>query len=446
MLAYLERIAHVDAELDAFVTIAADEALTAARQAKQKLAEGAELPPFHGVPIPIKDLTETAGIRTTFSTKAFSGFVPDYDTYTVRRIKQAGFIVIGKTNTPELGTIPMTESDLNGICRNPYDPRHTPGGSSGGAAVAVATGMAPVAHGSDGGGSIRIPASCCNLFGIKPTRGRISSGPRTGQHVAGFGTDGCLARTVADAAALLDVMAGYETGDPYWAPPPARPFADEAGADPGRLRIAFTSDTPTGVPVHPDCVAAMQDAARLLEELGHDVEEAAPEWQGAELLPLFIRVWQTASAGTGIDDPSMFEPVNQVLAEAAHQTSSIEYVRAVDEMYRRTRPIVAFWDHYDVLLTPTLALPPPEVGWIREQVSDGWGQFARAGEWVTYTPVFNMTGQPAVSVPLFFNDAGLPIGVQLAGRPADEATLIRLSARLEEARPWAARTPPAYGP
>ena len=444
VVAYLEQIARLDPELNAFVTIAAEEALGEAKKAGEAAAAGGELPPFCGVPIPIKDLTETRGVRTTFSTATLARFVPDYDAYVVRRIKRAGFIVIGKTNTPELGTIPMTESDLNGVCRNPWDTQRTPGGSSGGAAVAVATGMAPLAHGSDGGGSVRIPASCCGLFGIKPARGRVSSGPRVGESIAGFSSSGPIARSVADAAALLDVMSGYEVGDPCWAPEPIRPFAEETQAEPGRLRIAFTVQAPTGVPVDPECVAAARDAAGLLESLGHDVFEAAPDWEAPEVAPLFIKIWQTLAANTGFDDPSVFEPVNRALTESAFSTSSIEYIRALTELHRLSRRVVAFWDDVDVLLTPTLALPPVEVGWIREQESDPWAQLMKAGFWVAFTPMFNMTGQPAVSVPLFWNEAGLPIGVQLAGRPAGEATLIRLSAQLERARPWAHRIPPAY--
>ncbi len=450
VVAHLERIADLDPALNAFVTISADEALSDARDKTRRILEDGRdnLPPFFGVPIPIKDLTETAGIRTTYSSKPFAGFVPEWDAYVVRRLKRAGFIVIGKTNTPEFGTIPVTESDLNGVCRNPWDPSRTPGGSSGGAAVAVATGMAPVAQGSDGGGSIRIPASCCGLFGIKPSRGRVSSGPLVGESLQGWSTNGPLARTVADAAALLDVMSGYETGDPYLAPPPERPFAQEVGADPGSLRIAFTTETPTGAPVDTACVDAAEDAARLLESLGHDVERATPDWSSLDLMPLFTRVWQTLTAPTGIDDPSAFEPLNAALTEAARQTSSIEYVRAVVELSRLCRRVAALWESYDVLVTPTLALPPVEVGWIREQEQDPWAQFMRAALFVPFTPIFNLTGQPAVSVPLQRTPEGLPVGVQLAGPPAGEAVLIRLAAQIEQARPWVAGlpvTPPDTG-
>ena len=253
---YLERIERLDPELNAYVTVCADEARAAARAAEDAPAER----PFHGVPLPIKDLNETAGVRTTFSSRAFADYVPAFDAAVVRRLKEAGFILLGKTNTPELGSTAVTESELNGVCRNPWDPGRTPGGSSGGAAAAVAAGLAPAAHGSDGGGSIRIPASCCGLFGIKPARGRVSPAPYGG--LEGFGTSGPIARTVLDAAALLDVMQGYETGDPYWAPPPERPFAEEVGSDPGRLRIAVTTTPPIDVPVDPVCTAAAEDAAQ----------------------------------------------------------------------------------------------------------------------------------------------------------------------------------------
>src|SRR5579862_8358819 len=247
--------------------------------------------PFYGVPLPIKDLTETAGLRTMYSCKAFADNVPTVDASVVRRLRAAGFTIIGKTNTPEFGTIAMTESELNGDCRNPWDTSRTPGGSSGGAAAAVAAGLAPVAHASDGGGSIRIPSSCCGLFGIKPSRGRISPAPFVSGSL-GLGTSGPIARTVRDAAALLDVMAGNEPGDFYVAPAPERPFLEEADVAPGRLRIAVTSEPPSPVPVDPVCAAAARAAADLLGELGHDVVEATPPWQTDEMIVHFIRIWQ----------------------------------------------------------------------------------------------------------------------------------------------------------
>jgi len=427
---YLDRIERLDPELNAYVTVCGEEALAAAAG---DLPDG----PFRGVPLPIKDLSETAGIRTTFSSRAFADYVPDFDVAVVRRLKEAGLIVLGKTNTPELGITAVTESELNGAARNPWDTARTPGGSSGGAAAAVAAGLAPAAHGSDGGGSIRIPASCCGVFGIKPARGRVSPAPYGG--LEGLSTSGPLTRTVLDAAALLDVMAGYETGDPYWAPPPRRPFAEEVGADPGKLRIAVTTSSPIDAPVDPTCTTAAEDAAGLLADLGHSVEEATPDWGSERLFQLFMRVWQVGPALYG-QDLSLFEPMNRVLAESAERTTAVEHVQATVELRGLARRIVAFWDDYDLLLTPTLAQPPVPIGALDDD--DPWVQFRNAGRFTPFTQVANITGQPAVSVPLFWSDDGLPIGVQLVGRAADEATLLRVSAQLEQARPWRDRRPP----
>ncbi len=428
---YLDRIECLDPELNAFVTVCAEQARAAA-------AAGLPDGPFRGVPLPIKDLNETAGIRTTFSSRAFADYVPGFDAAVVRRLKEAGFVVIGKTNTPELGITAVTESELNGPCRNPWDTTRTPGGSSGGAAAAVAAGLAPAAHGSDGGGSIRIPASCCGLFGIKPARGRVSPAPYGG--LEGFSTSGPLTRTVADAAALLDVMAGYETGDPYWAPPPERPFVDEVGRDPGALRVALTTTPPLiDAPVAPECVDAAAAAARLLTELGHSVEEATPPWGDERLFVLFMTVWQVGPALFGKPAES-FEPLTCALIEAAAKTGSVEYVRATAQLRELARRIVAFWDEFDLLVTPTLAQPPVPIGSLRDD--DPWQELRNVGRFVPFTQVANITGLPAVSLPLSSSDEGLPIGVQLVGRPAGEAALIRVSAQLEEARPWRDRRPP----
>ncbi len=426
---YLERIERIDPELNAYVTVCADEALAAA---------GGDLPdgPFRGVPLPIKDLTETAGIRTTFSSRAFADHVPDFDAAVVRRLREAGFIVLGKTNTPELGITAVTESELNGPCRNPWDTSRTAGGSSGGAAAAVAAGLAPAAHGSDGGGSIRIPASCCGLVGLKSARGRVSPAPYGG--LEGFSTSGPLTRTVLDAAAILDVIAGYEPGDPYWAPPPERPFAEECGADAGRLRVGLTVSPPIDAPVAPDCVAAAEDAARLLVELGHEVEEVAPPWTDGRLFSLFMTVWQVIPALHRVD-LDLFEPMSRALAESARTVDSVDYVLATAQLRDFGRRLAAFMAGYDLLLTPTLAQPPVPVGALADD--DPWVSIRNAGRFTAFTQVANITGLPAVSLPLFWSADGLPIGVQLIGKPAGETELLRVSRQVEQARPWRDRRP-----
>lgn len=451
---YLDRIDKYDGEINAFVTVVGEDALAAARDAERAVSEKGDLPPFHGVPIPIKDLCETAGIRTTHSSRAVGDHIPEVDASVVRRIREAGFIIIGKTNASEFGTMPVTESVLNGACRNPWDTGRAPGGSSGGAGAALAAGLAPLAHGSDGGGSVRIPASCCGVYGIKPARGRVSQAPFVGESWAGYSTDGSLAHSVADAAALLDVMSGYEWGDPYWAPNPERPFLEEAGRDPGRLKIGFVTDAPTGVPVDPACIAAANEAARTLESLGHEIVEVPLEEVTEDIASHFIKIVQTTTAYyRGLIDIDKVEPVNQALAEAGRATSSMDYIEARLALQDLSRRVLSEWQNIDVLLTPTLALPPVEVGWMFAP-EDPWEQLIRAGMFMPFTPVANITGQPAVSLPLYWSNDGdghgeasgpdLPIGVQLVGGPADEATLIRLSAQLEEARPWKDKTPPGF--
>ena len=428
---YRERIDRLDPQLNSYVTVVDEPAPP---------ADG----PFHGVPIPIKDLTETAGIRTTYSCKAFAQNVPDFDASVVQRIRNAGFTIIGKTNTPEFGTIAMTESELNGDCRNPWDVTRTPGGSSGGAAAAVAAGLAPVAHASDGGGSIRIPASCCGLFGIKPSRGRVSPAPFVSGSL-GLGTSGPIARTVRDAAALLDVMSGNEPGDFYLAPAPERSFLAEADEPPGRLRIALTTEPPTPVPVDPACTAAARAAAGLLTELGHDVVEATPPWQTDEMVVHFSRIWQVGPATAGVDDLSLLEPINRMLAENARTTPSPQYVASVMSLQRLSRRVLAFWTDVDVVLTPTLALSPVPIGWTWQDADgDPYRAFASQTLFTPFTPLVNVTGQPAMSVPLHWSEGGLPIGVQFIGRPFAEATLFRLAAQLEQARPWVDRRPPNF--
>ena len=394
--------------------------------------------PFSGVPMLVKDLNETAGVRTTFSSRAFANYVPSSDAAVVRRMKDAGFVIIGKSNTPEFGITAVTESDLNGACRNPWDPSRTPGGSSGGAASAVAAGVLPLAHGSDGGGSIRIPASCCGLFGLKPSRGRVSPAPFVSGSLE-LSQSGPISVSVRDAAAFLDVLSGYEPGDAHWAPPPERPFLDEVGVDPGRLRIAFTAEPAVPHPVDPALVAVARAAADALATLGHDVVEATPPWVDEGALSAFAKLWQLTPALYPVDDLSLLMPINRSLAEAAHETSSVVFAHAVAALQRAARRIVAFWDDVDVVITPALAMPPPKIGWVFEP-TDPWEQFARGGQFTPFTPIVNVTGQPAAAVPFAVVD-GLPAGVQLIGPPAGEALLIRLASQLEAAHPWDGRLP-----
>ena len=427
----IARIESTNPRLNFLVTDCFEQAIATARV---PLPQG----PFTGVPILVKDLTETAGVRTTFSSRAFADYVPEADAAVVRRMKQAGFVVLGKSNTPEFGITAVTESDLNGACRNPWDPERTPGGSSGGAAAAVASGALALAHGSDGGGSIRIPAACCGLFGLKPSRGRVSPAPFVSGSLE-LSQSGPLSVTVRDAAAFLDVIAGYEWGDAHVLPAPERPFLDEVGREPGRLRIAFTDVPPIPHPLDPDAVAVARAAADALAALGHDVVEQTPPWRDENLLRSFGVLWQTSPALFPVRDRSLLEPLNRALAESADRTSSVALAQATVALQRAARQVVAFWQDVDVVLTPALAKPPVPIGWIFEP-DDPWKQFARGGEFTPFTPLVNVTGQPAACVPFDVVD-GLPVGIQLIGPPVGEALLLRLAAQLEQAHPWADRLP-----
>ena len=400
-------------------------------QARER-AKGPLSGPFAGVPMLVKDLTETAGVRTTFSSRAFAEHVPPRSAALVRRLEAAGFVVVGKSNTPEFGITCVTESELNGACRNPFDVERTPGGSSGGAAAAVAAGVLPLAHGSDGGGSIRIPASCCGLHGIKPSRGRVSAAPYAGGSLE-LSQSGPLATTVQDAAAFLDAITGYEWGDPHWAPAPERPFLAECEREPRRLRIALAVTPPMDFPVDPRVTQVARDAAEKLTALGHDVVEATPPWGGDDLLELFAFLWQLTPALYPVPDESLLMPLNRFLADRARATSSVDYARAVARLQSVARRVVAFWSDVDVVLTPGLAKLPVPLGWVFEP-DDPWEQFVRGAEFTPFTPIVNVTGQPAASFP-FGEVDGLPVGVQLIGPPAGEATLFRLCAQLQSSSP-----------
>jgi amidase len=444
---YLERTEELNPKLNAFVAILGDQARAQARESEGRIQRG-EARPLEGVPIPIKDNVLLAGVPMFEGSRMAPDMPAPMDTELVARLRNAGAVFTGKTNLPEFGTIPSTEGDRFGAAHNPWDLSRTPGGSSGGSAAAVAAGLAPAAHGNDGGGSLRIPASCCGVFSIKPSRGRVSRGPLPGNDPAGFVIDGFLTRTVRDNALLMDVVSGPGLGDPYWAPPPERPFVDEVGASPGRLRIGWTEVSPIDVPVDPACSAAVRDAAELCESLGHRVEEHTPGWRNDELLPLFMQVWASL-VGTDVEfwaslggDPSLAEPHNRALWEQGKALPATSLGLAIAKLQLFVRQILTSWETYDVILTPTLALPPVPLGWMFQgSDADPLAPMTMAGVFTPFTAQINVSGQPAASLPLSWHD-GLPIGVQAIGRPAGESALYRLCAQMEEARPWADRRPP----
>ena len=451
--AAIERVERLNPSLNAVITPLFDQARETARG---DIPDG----PFRGVPFLMKDIgAYYAGVRMAMGTSTLKDFVPDHDSELSARFKKAGLITIGKTNTPELGLLPTTEPRLFGPTRNPWNTDRTTGGSSGGSAAAVVSGMVSVAHANDGGGSIRIPASCCGVFGLKPTRARNSLAPDYGDMMSGLVIEHAVARSVRDSAALLDATAGPVIGDPYWAPPPERPFLEEVGADPGRLRIAFSTNAATGTPVHADCVEMVRDTAKLCEELGHEVVEVenivelppATEGESGLLERAFSVLWSSGLAATinGIalltgQPPKAedFEPLTWALYEQGQRYSASDYLIAVQMMQRLAREIAKFFVDYDLLLTPVLGSPPVPIGTFdatKENTDQAW---QRVVEFAPFTGIFNATGQPAMSVPLFWNKEGLPIGSHFVGRFGDEATLFRLAAQLEEARPWANRRPP----
>jgi amidase len=441
----LARIEALDAGLGAFITVTPERALAAAADAEARLREGGDLPPLLGVPTAIKDLNNTAGVRTTFGSAVMAGFVPDVDDAVVTKLAAAGTISLGKTNTPEFGFPCYTDNDLAGPARCPWDPSLLAGGSSGGAAVAVAAGMVAFAQGSDGGGSIRIPASINGIVGIKPTRGRVSNAP-FGSEVTGLGTNGPLARTVHDAAAMLDAMAGPVPGDPAWAPPlPAgETFLGWADREPGRLRIGRFCESPIpGGELAPEVQAAFDDASRLLVALGHEVEDVPTGLLGDDVLPAFEQVW--ALSGTTLPVPpdrvTELRPLTRELRGRGLALTAQDAMEALFALRMFSRRFVQATARYDVLLAPVCTMTPRPLDWFGD---DGAEDFERQKRYAAFTALFNVTGQPAVSLPLYWTGAGLPIGSMLVGRPADEATLVSLSAQLEAARPWAQRHPDGW--
>ena len=452
--ASLEAIERLDGRVNAFTFVDADGARATAD------AIGAGDPrPFAGVPIAIKDNRAVAGMPITMGSDLWANVVSPVDAFCVARLRAAGFVIVGKTNMPENGILPTTEPRRFGPTANPWALDRTPGGSSGGAAAAVAAGMVPIAHGNDGGGSIRIPAACCGLVGLKPARGRVSVGPDAGQSF--LATDGVLTRGVADTAAVLDVLAGYEPGDASWAPPltTANPRAFASAADAGGgffdapLRIGLALNTPLdGADVDPICIAAAGDAATLLESLGHVVEEVVPPWSDLGLLPDFTRAFGplislTTAAGGRLAGREVVEadvePLTWAMYERSRTLNVLEHLTAQVRLEAVARSLVSWMlaAPLDVLLTPALGARPLRTGEVHGRGPDPWENYRRSGAFTPFTAMMNVTGQPAVSLPLYQGADGLPLAVQLVGQPAREDVLLALSAQLEAAVPWVERTP-----
>jgi amidase len=461
----ISRIEKLNPQLNAVIYKMYDLALEAA---------AGELPngPFTGVPFILKDLqVDYAGVPTRSGSRFHQDFVPDHDSELVKRYKAAGVIIIGKTNTPEYGLEPVTEPELFGPCNNPWDLSRTTGGSSGGSAAAVAARMVPLAHGNDGAGSIRMPASCCGLFGLKPTRGRNPLGPDLGESMQGLSCDHVLTRSVRDSAAMLDATAGPDVGAPYYAAPPARPFLDEVGTAPGKLRIAYTSRPFLANFVHDDCVRGLEATVRLCRDLGHELVETAPQFDGKAFTLAFLTLVFAETRATIEEAQEQlgrkatfqdFEAATWVLGLFGQQTTAAEFAKAIRLLQRIARQIGEFFEDFDLLLTPTLALPPVVTGSLKpnpgvmaamkllgrlnagrilRQIGKLEESADRVFEFMPFTPLANVTGQPAMSVPLHWNEADLPVGMHFMGRYGDEATLFRLAGQLEQTQPWADRMP-----
>jgi amidase len=434
---YLERADRLDS-VGAFVTLTPERA----RGSAFSLESGTS--PLFGVPTAIKDLNLTAGVRTTFGSEAFRDFVPEISDGVTESLEAAGMVSIGKTNTPEFGSPCYTEPAVAPPAVTPYDPSRMAGGSSGGAAAAVAAGLVPVAQGSDGGGSIRIPASCCGLVGLKPSRGRISGHPMYGDPV-GLATAGSLARTVRDAAALLDVLAGRRPGDPSWAPPPGAPFLAACDREPGRLRIArFVEPVIAEVAIDAECVTAWEDASRLLESLGHEVVDIAVPLPH-DAVPVFETCWSVLTALSVVppEREHLLRPLTRWLTERGRAVSGPEFGLAIGSMRRFAATALTALAPYDAVLTPTLATPPLPIGALRDD-DDPAADFEAQKAFTPWTSAWNVTGMPAVSLPLHWTPDGLPVGVMLAARPAEEELLLSLAAQVEAAAPWSDRRPPGW--
>jgi len=422
---YYDRITRLDPELNAFVLLTRDLAESQAAAAEKRIARREPLGLLEGVPISIKETASLAGYRNSLGSRHFEKSIAPLDGFAIGRLKDEGAAILGKTNAPEFGTRPVTEGPMFPPARNPVDKTRTAGGSSGGAAAAVAAGLCAMSHGGDGGGSIRIPASCCGVVGLKPSRGRISSGPIFGEDWAGLSTSGVIARTVADAALGLDAMSGHLAGDPYWAEI-LEPFLPAARRQVPSLRVGWTIDAPADV--DPEVAAAVESVAGELARLGHRVTRVKPDLGGFRPL---IQILAVTSVGTlPITQPQRLDPLNQRMFEAAPMSTAVDYLRALTELHQQARKLIATWDQIDVLVTPTLTYPAPKIGVLGRDVNTASAEFL---DWLSFTHPFNCTGQPAISLPLAQSRSGLPIGVQLVGAPRDEYSILSLGAQLEAA-------------
>ncbi|MGF1535420.1 MAG: amidase [Elainellaceae cyanobacterium] len=434
---YLNRIERIDGQLNSYITVTAEAALEQAHTATGQIGDD-DLPPFLGVPIAIKDLAPVKGVRFTLGSSALKDNVATFDSAIVAHLKRAGFTILGKTTTPELGTLPYSEPPGFPPSRNPWNPDYTSGGSSGGAAAAVAAGLSPIAQGSDGGGSIRGPAHCCGLVGLKPARGRVSAAP-LGYTPGSIATGGPLARTVADAAAFLDVVEGYVPGDPYWLPSPNPSFEaiahQGARGDLSPKRIGLLTEFKQIRPTHPDCLAPVLQTAGHLEALGHRVEPIDAETLGyCDVIEPFTVVFRSGIGAAGIPAEAL-SPMNQWFL--SHQDSAAAFLKAQWNMQGFARRLVQQLSPFDAVLLPTYLHPTIRVGeWAALEPE---AVLSRVLEWIFPCPLFNATGQPVVSLPVSFDGNSLPVGVQLVGRPADEATIIAIAAQLEAAHPWTHR-------
>jgi len=433
---FLARIEKLNPMLGAFMTVTAERAIAdAARLEKMSTAEGVKLPLF-GVAYSLKDLVWTKDIRTTFGSKNYENWHAPADAELAIRLANSGGILLGKTTTPEFGLRPTTEGGLCPPARNPWNLEHTAGGSSGGSASAVAAGLHPVAQGSDGGGSIRVPAACCGLVGLKPSRGRITRAPSEAEGWAGLSTTGPIARTVRDAALMLDAMAGMMPGDPYAARPPARPFVEEISTHPKKLRLAVINRSALGA-VDAETLDALESACGVFRGMGHSVEPIALD-PGA-MLGQYARIIVSASVSAlNFPNLELLDPVVRGTYEWGAKISAADYIRAVTGMHNTSREIIHTLMPYDALIAPTLTRPAVRIGSLPSNAATGADEVYA---WIAFTFPFNSTGQPAISIPNGFSKAGLPLALQIVGRPGDEAGIIALAAEFERARPWKDRRP-----